>query len=321
MAQNLNEEAGPHIGGDPKANLVDPTTGGTRAAPLRHLIFTPELRMFAIRLAGAMLLIGYLVMFAAIWPRVGLDWNALFLPLTQAFLHGQNPFDLQRGLFVPWALVFTVPFALLPQKLGVFFLFVFTAISYVYIARRLGAKELALVAFLFSPAVSTELLILNVDIFVFWGFVLPPPVAIPLLLIKPQVGGIYVIYLAIEAWREGGLRKLSLTLVPTLLVVVLSFAIFGNWIAAQYSAATVAPKQFWNTSLFPYSLVIGVPLAVLALWRRGKRAAMAATALCSPYITLPSWGAPLLACLQNDRLTVVLVVAMMILRITQWRGL
>ena len=289
--------------------------------PLHTLRFTPQLRVFAVRLLASMLLIGYSIMFAGIWPRVGLDWNEFFYPYSVAVLHGQNPFALHHGLFVPWVLVFTVPFAALPPRLGVALFFCFTIASYAFIAHRLGAKELALTAFMFSPPVSTQLLILNVDVFVFWGFILPPPIAVVLLLIKPQVGGVFALYLLLQQWRNGGWRGLLLTIAPTVIVMGLSFLLFGNWLAFQYATFVNVVRQSANTSLFPISLVAGIPLLVLALWYRRRRPAIAATILCSPYVTLPSWGAGLLACLPNDLFTVAAVVATMILRVTLWRGI
>ena len=289
--------------------------------PLHTLRFTPHLRVFAVRLLAGMLLIGYAIMFAGIWPRVGLDWNEFFYPYSVAVLHGQNPFALNHGLFVPWVLAFTVPFAALPPRLGVAFFFFFTVASYAFIAHRMGAKEIALIAFMFSPPVSTQLLILNVDVFVFWGFVLPPPLALLLLLIKPQVGGVFALYLLLEQWRMGGWRRLLLNIAPTVIVIGLSFLLFGNWPAYQYSTFVNVLRQSANTSLFPISLVAGIPLLVVALWKRRRRPAISAAVLCSPYVTLPSWGAGLLACLPNDRLTVAAVVATMILRVTLWRGL
>lgn len=294
---------------------------GSGASGWRSLRFTPQLRVFAIRLLGAMLLIGYAIMFAGVWSRVGIDWNRFFYPYSVAVLHGQNPFAWHDGLFIPWVLALTVPFAMLPPKLGVAAFFAFTLASYIFIARKMGAKELALVAFMFSAPVSTQLLILNVDVFVFWGFVLPPPLGIVLLLIKPQVGGVFALYLLLQAWRTGGWRKLGLAIAPTAVVIGLSFLIFGNWVASQYAGASLALQQFWNTSLFPLSLLAGIPLVVLALWKGTKRAAVSATVLCSPYVTLPSWGAVLLASLPNDLLTVVLAVVSMLLRVTLWRGL
>ncbi len=316
-ASSVPAASGPESNaGSSEVHSRRPSLSGWRA-----LKFTPLLRVFAFRLLGAMLLMGYAIMFAGIWSHVGLDWNRFFYPYSVAVLHGQNPIAWHDGLFIPWVLALTVPFALLPPKLGVAALFAFTVVSYVFIARKMGAKELALVAFMFSPPVSTQLLMLNVDVFVFWGFVLPPPLGIVLLLIKPQVGGVFALFLLLQAWRTGGWRKLGLTIVPSAVVVGLSFLLFGNWVAAQYAGASVALQKFWNTSLFPLSLLAGIPLLFLAFWKGRSRAAVSATVLCSPYVTLPSWGAALLACLPNDVLTVVTVVAMMILRVTLWRGL
>lgn len=297
------------------------SVGSSFLKRVRSLKFSQPMRVFAVRLCGAMLLIGYAVMFVGVWPQVGTDWKEFFYPYSLAVLHGQNPYTLHHGIFIPWVLPLTLPFAILPEHLGVLLFFIFTVASFAFIAKRLGAKEIALVAFLFSPPIATQLWILNVDIFVFWGFILPPPLAMPLLLIKPQVGGVYAAYLAIEAWHSGGIRKLITTLLPTAFVVASSFLILGDWVSAQYSSASIAAQQFWNTSLFPLGLIAGLPLLVLALWKRRKRAATAAAVLCSPYVTLPSWGAALLACLPNDWLTVGVVVVMMLLRVTLWNHL
>src|SRR5512146_1441670 len=105
-------------------------------ARLRALKFTPAMRLFAVRLCGAVLLIGYAMVFARNWQRVGLDWREFFYPYSLAVLQGQNPYAWHHGIFVPWVLALTTPFAVLPPRLGVILLFAFTAGSFAFIAHK-----------------------------------------------------------------------------------------------------------------------------------------------------------------------------------------
>jgi hypothetical protein len=78
--------------------------------------------------------------------------------------------------------------ALLPENIGRGFLFVVSLAAFAYTDFRLGGKPLALGEFLASPPVLHCLLNSNLDWMPLLGFVLPPPVGLFFLAVKPQVG-------------------------------------------------------------------------------------------------------------------------------------
>lgn len=296
--------------------MEGPDTGLPRLRFNRRMI---TLAVCLTALAIAVIVEGPLVIHAS-----AVDWFGAYLPGVRDLLHGVNPYTDNLGFYnPPWVLLLVAPFALLPPEISVYAYLGFTIFSYAFIARKLGAGPLAWTAFVLSPPVLLSLIVLNVDVFVLWGFLLPPPLALLFVLIKPQMGAIFAVYLLLEAWRTGGIRKLISTAWPTAVAFLISFLMFGNWITLQAaSGGNWRPgtllEQRWNMSVFPYGLLLGIPLLVAALVLRKKDAAKAASPFFSPYVTMASWSASLAGCLRNDTLTVLAVATLYVLKLTLW---
>lgn len=223
----------------------------------------------------------------------GIDWHLTFRPAALAVWAGRSPYSVEIFGLAPWGIVPFLPFALLPENIGRGALFVLSLGVFAWAAYRLGAKPLALGAFLFSPPVLNDLLNTNVNWLVLLGFTLPPQFGLFLVLIKPQVGaGVAVFWLA-EAWRKGGWRETVRVFGPTALALGLSFLLFGFW--PTRSLHVFATSQTWNASLWPASLPVGVVLLVAALRQRQIRYAFGAAPCLSPYVLLHAWSGALLA--------------------------
>jgi hypothetical protein len=223
-----------------------------------------------------------------------IDWHLTFRPAALALLAGRSPYDAGVGFTnAPWALLPLLPMALLPENLGRGLLFVVTLAAMAVAAARLGAKPIALGAFLLSPPVVNELLNGNLNWMVVLGFTLPPQLGLFFMAIKPQVGFAVALFWAVEAWRAGGLRETLRIVWPVTLATLLSIVLFGVWPAHYLEIATIS--ETWNASLWPSSIPAGLALIVAALRKREMRFAMAASPSLSPYVLLHAWAGALIA--------------------------
>ncbi|HKI53670.1 MAG TPA: hypothetical protein VJ987_06065 [Anaerolineales bacterium] len=271
---------------------------------------TKNARSFGIRVVLGVLLVGvfYWAVYS-IWPLLGIDWHETFYPALHKVLSGKNPYDVPTFRNAPWIILLLMPFGMLSEDAGGVLYFMASLAGYAWVAYRLKARPIAFVAFLFSPPVIYGLRMLNVDIFVLIGFVLPAPIGLFFVLIKPQMGIAMVLYWLAEAWREGGVKSVVRTFSPVGISIILSFVIFGNWIAGRQSDLL---GSFWNASLWPWALPIGLVLVALSIRDRRSDFGMAASPFLSPYLAYHSWASVLAGLLKYDFQLVVAVIGMWI---------
>jgi hypothetical protein len=245
----------------------------------------------------------------SIWPLLGIDWHETFYPALYKVVNGGNPYSVPTFRNAPWTILLLLPFALFSKDVGGILFFMASLAGYAWVAYRLRARPIAFVAFLISPPVFYGLRMLNVDVLVLIGFVLPAPIGLFFVLIKPQMGVAMALYWLAEAWRDGGVKSVLRTFSPVGISLVLSFIIFGNWIAGRQSDLLVS---FWNASLWPWSLPIGLVLVALSIRDQRSDFSMAASPFLSPYLAYHSWASVLVGLLKYDFQLVIAVIGMWI---------
>jgi hypothetical protein len=226
----------------------------------------------------------------AIFIPAGVDWRTAFRPGALDLLRTGNPFDTPGYFNAPWAAVLLLPLALLPEQVGYGLLVVIGLAASAYAAHRLGASPLTLALFLLSPPVLHSLLNGNIDWMPLLGYVLPPQIGLLLVTIKPQMGSVVAVFWLIETWRAGGWREVLRVFWPVTALMGLSLALYGLW-PLRFEAEL---DLWWNASLWPASIPVGLVLAVSAVRRREIRFAMAASPCLAPYVLLHSWSAALI---------------------------
>ncbi|HEX8992800.1 MAG TPA: hypothetical protein VF784_14065 [Anaerolineales bacterium] len=225
------------------------------------------------------------------------DWNIAFYPATRLLLQGQNPYSVGR-LHIPiWGLIPLIPFAVLGHDLGGLLLFFFNLFTYAYVGYRFKGKPVALISLLLSPLVFYNLFLGNIDSLVLWGLLLPPPIGLFLIAIKPQIGIGVAVYLAYALWREGGWRKLLPAFAPVTVALVISFLVLGNWVA---NTSEDVMTSYWNFSFFPWSVPIGLFLLIVAIVRRKIAVSLSASPFFAPYISVGSWFVAFMGLLENN---------------------
>ena len=253
-----------------------------------------------------------------IWPIVGIDWKETYYPAIQAALHGNSPYTVPTFRNPPWTLILLLPFGLFSETTGGILFFIATLGVYAWAAHRLKASRIVLIMFLLSPPVIYGMRMLNVDILILLGFSLPASVGLFFVLIKPQMGMAIAFFWLVEAWRVGGLKKTIQTFAPVTMAVIISFILFGNWQAGRQVDLL---DSFWNASLWPWALPIGVVLVALSLRDRQAHPAMAASPFLSPYLAYHSWASVLAGLMQYDFQFVITVLAMWLVAVIRALGL
>jgi hypothetical protein len=231
-----------------------------------------------------------LVWAATAYLPVGIDWHLTFRPSALALLTSTSPYaatPLAPYAGAPWGLWVLLPLAILPEPIGRAALLLLGLGALAFSARRLGARRLTMVVFLLSPPVLHALLNANLDWMPVLGFVLPPPIGLFFLAIKPQMGSAVALFWLAEAWRRGRWREVLKVFGPVTLALGLSLLLYGPWpLNAFYIYNS---SQGWNASLWPESIPIGLGLVWAALHKREIRFAMAASPCLSPYVLFHSW--------------------------------
>ena len=222
----------------------------------------------------------------------GIDWAFYFQPAALKLLMFQSPYVIQGFPSPPWALLPMLPFAILPPAISRAGWLVLSIVMFAWSIYRLGAKPIALAAFVASPLVMHSLLNANIDWMVIFGFTLPPQIGLFFISVKPQMGSVVAVFWLFEAWRKGRAREVVRVFAPFTIVLLLSFVVFGfyprEWV-------TVEVDQWWNASLWPMSIPVGLTLAVAAIYRRRVQFAMAASPLLSPYVLFHAYSGALSA--------------------------
>jgi hypothetical protein len=204
-----------------------------------------------------------------------------------------NPYQIDGGGFLnaPWVLIPLIPLAFLPLNIGYGILTVAGLACFAYAAYKSGAKPITLAVFLLSPPVLHCLLQGNIDWMVLLGFVLPPQIGLLLITIKPQMGSVVVLFWLVEAYRKGGWRETVRVFWPVTIALGISFLIYGLWPLHFERELT----HWWNASLWPASIPVGLGLLVTSLRKRNVAYAMGASPCLSPYVLLHAWSGALLA--------------------------
>ena len=234
----------------------------------------------------------------------GYDWTMAYRPATLALLSGHSPYLITTERFAnaPWALFPLIPLAALPTGWGRMLLILISLVAFAFVAYKLKATPVAMIAFLLSPFVFRCLWYGQIDWLPLLGIVMPPWLGLFFIATKPQVCGLVALYWLAEAWKAGTVIR---TFAPITIATLVSFAAFGFW------PASVA--EFGRTgAMWPWSIVLSVALLFVAYKRKDKTCAAAASPLVSPYAQLHSFVVILLPLLRYQWLMIGAVILLWI---------
>jgi hypothetical protein len=241
----------------------------------------------------------------------GPDWRDVYRRAALDLLHGRNPHDTLQPRFLnpTWILLPILPIAALPMELGGAIFLVASLGSFAYAAYRLGATPIAMGAFILAPPVMHCVLNGNIDWIPLLGVTMPPQIGLFFVTAKPQIGAPIVLFWLVETWRGGGWREVARVFAPVTVALGITILLFGVW----FLDWTGQPGQWWNASLFPYSVPVGLSLVYASLRTRDIRFALPAGPCLSPYVLFHSWSAAVIAVVHRQRWAILVSAALWIL--------
>jgi hypothetical protein len=220
----------------------------------------------------------------------GLDWRKNLRAGSLALLNGESPYSVKSFYNPPWTLIPLLPLAILPERVGGTIILLGGLLGYFILLHKLKANIFTTLIFILSPPILEDLRLGNINWLVMLGYIMPPQIGLFFVLMKPQVGGVMVLYWLVEAWHQGGIKRIIKVFLPISITTVLSLIVFGLWPFKMSHAIDV----FWNLSLWPYSIPFGLILLVSALKHRKVSHAYMASPFFSPYVALYSYGTVIL---------------------------
>lgn len=227
----------------------------------------------------------------------GVDW----VGFREAVQHWQMPYAVKGFYNPPWLLPLIAPLAVLPPRLGQATNSLLALTIMFLVIRHFGGKALSVMVAMLAPPTLFLLMNGNVEWLVLAGLLLPAPAGILLLSLKPQSGG-GMIVLHIKCSP----RPLLL-LAPTAIIAGSSFLIWGWW--PRFSSRAV--DLSWNMSIWPWGLLLGIPILVLALKEESEELALSCMPFLSPYCGLIGWLIPFtVLAAKLPRATLISIVAL-----------
>lgn len=252
--------------------------------------------------------IGLSFVLAPIIPSA-IDWSTAFRPAVLTLLSGHSPYDNPLMVHAPWGLLMLTPLAIFPESVGRVLMIFCALASFQYVGHRLGGKLIAIVFLMASPMAIHEILNGNIDWLAIIGFVLPPQIGLFFISIKPQLGIAVAPFWLISTWKTYGWKQTLKIFAPFTIVLLLSFALFGLWPLQALNY----PDLWWNASLWPMSIPIGLALFVTALRKQKVEYAIAASPCLSPYVLFHSWIGVLLSIISSTAEVIAAVIGLWIL--------
>ncbi len=219
---------------------------------------------------------------AALLAFSNTDFN-VYYDAALSLRAGRNPYtDVPHFNSPVSVLLYFIPISYLPAvfafRLTVFLsVMTYCVVIFRLSGRRLGNTGVALLSsfFLYNAFYN------NVDWFPMLGSIVRPELGFWLAMTKPQIG----IVIAAQAALAIGSR---LSWWVTLLFILAQVGIYA--ISFAMGMAWSEMIGLWgNFSLFPLSLIVGIPLALAALKKRKPGYGLAAGPLLSPYVGPQSW--------------------------------
>lgn len=227
---------------------------------------------------------------------IGYDFETFYVPAARVMLAGESPYQVD-GFYNPfWVLIPVIPFALMPAPWG-FALFASVNIFlYTFSMYRLGVRNLPALVLLTVTLGMVIAMVGNIEGFFLLGMVLPQPLGLFFLMAKPQTGAAVAIVMAWIEYRQRGMVGLSRLFLPLLGGLLLSILLYGDWFTHAPAVLSVS----WNVSLWPWGLVIGLPLLGAALIRKDLRVALMSAPFLSPYVAQWGYGYVIIGALSAD---------------------
>lgn len=234
------------------------------------------------RIISVILILFIWIMVILFLPLPPGDWQLNFYPVSKIPLH---PYEIKTFNYPPWTALIVLPlrfFSINTSSVINSCLNIIVIGLLVY--KRKGdvfSLILTLTSFPFFALLANN----NIEWIPALGFILQNGWGLPFLLVKPQSG-----IVAALSWFYQARNKI-LFLVPTIIIILFSFIVWGNWIASVLASLKFynllnADLYHFNLSLFPWTIPIGLGLIFYILRYKPRESEILgglATFCISPY--------------------------------------
>lgn len=199
------------------------------------------------------------------------DWTLFYSKLTRNILH---PMQVNGYVNPPWASLLTV-YGLLPLRVSNVINMMINMVVLLLLIRKVKGGWAGILLTFTSPLFWDMGRVNPIDWIPVLGFILPPAIGFPLMAVKPQTLGAA----AIVKWKN--MKFKFAPLIPLIVVVAVSFVIWGNWLPKDTGELI---STAWNFSFWPVSIPLGGYVFYRAYKEGDEILAGAATPLLVPYI-------------------------------------
>jgi hypothetical protein len=217
---------------------------------------------------------------------LGVDWVVAYQPAADKLLSGENPYDVDLFYNPPWALFPLIPITFLPVNIAICAMFVLNIMAYVFVMHKFKYHVITMALFILFSRMWINSYNANIDGFVALGFLLPPQIGLFIVLLKPQLGLPVALFWAFQAYQVGGVKRVIQIFLPVAIAFLISFFIYGMYMTRPQDLLNI----YWNASIFPYGVPVGILLIVLSLMKMDIRFAIAAGPFLSPYLSAHAWA-------------------------------
>jgi hypothetical protein len=209
------------------------------------------------------------------------DWD-VFREACLALLSGNNPYLVGVGemrFYNPvWTLVPILPFSFLPPLTGLFLNALISIAVLMAVTRKLEMSIWEFFWVVISPMHLQSMLYGNIEWVPLLGILFPAPLAMVFFTTKPQATFGLILLTLLTQWRKESWKGLFLALAPTVVLFAVSLWLWGF-------PPVPGIHNPGLRSLFPYSLIVGLPALLLSLKRSDVRLAAFVGPFVSPYVT------------------------------------
>lgn len=216
----------------------------------------------------------------------GVDYLRFFNPA----LHSKNPYAV-KGFYNPF---WIFPFVLAVELFGKYKVaawIVLNLCGFLYAYLKLQVPSWAILPLLFFSGAFMSSYVGNIEGIIVLGLVMPAPIGILLLMIKPQVGMAIVAYYTLDTILHKGWKKTVILLFPFTILLSVSVSIYGTWFL---NSSNIVVEKYNTISFFPYGIPLGIALIVAGVSRKNIGYALMAIPLTTPYMIFHTWSFPIL---------------------------
>jgi hypothetical protein len=216
----------------------------------------------------------------------GVDYLRFFNPA----LNSENPYSVE-GFYNPF---WIFPFILVAELFGKYKVAVWIVLNiccYLYVYLKLRIPLWAIIPLLFFSGAIMSAYVGNIEGIISLGLIIPPPIGILLLMIKPQVGTAIVTYYILSTILDKGWKKAIVYLIPLTILFLVSTLLYGTWFL---NTSNVVIANYNTISFFPYGIPLGIALIVAGVSRKNIGYALVAIPLTTPYMIFHTWSFPIL---------------------------